>query len=618
MWRDVLSKKMAVCLTTGFASGLPLYFLYQTLPIWFRDNQLDLKTIAAFALVSNPYTLKFLWAPVFDHFQLPIGGRRRGWTFVIQILLVASFALFSLLDPKQDLWLVAGLSFLVAFLSACQDIVLDAYRRELLTDEELGLGSSLFTNAYRFSSLVPGSLALILADMMAWGLVHLVIAAFMGLALLSTYWMDEPEVHIAPRHGFRAAVVEPFLEFFRRGGVKSALLLLAFMLLYKLGDSMATALASPFYLDLGFSKSQIGSVVKVASLWSTIVGSLIGGLVMLRIGIGKALWLFGVVQVVSILGFYALARQSETLPIEQIRNVESFSDVADFRQRVSLPPSTADALLEYAYVRENQDFRCEDKVIDCTNADVGRAVYVNEMTQDELIRCESAHGACFSVKQAEFLVNARSQGKYPIDSRELTSIIGTPVMDNRVHLVFWVRNSQLTSTWLAEYVGEALPGGNQAQIEALLSDRYSLSSPDKLMTALSLPKSRQLQFRSLVEIKSDLNTATLNEIGSRPPVKPDPWFLFWVVSFEYLGVGLGTAAFVAFISSITNRQHTATQFALLTSIAAIPRTFVNATTGVLVSSLGYPVFFLLCTVLALPGMCLLFWVAPLHRREAKV
>ena len=119
-------------------------------------------------------------------------------------------------------------------------------------------------------------------------------------------------------------------------------------------------------------------------------------------------------------------------------------------------------------------------------------------------------------------------------------------------------------------------------------------------------------------MKTDLNTATLNEIGSRPPVRPNPWFLFWVVSFEYLGVGLGTAAFVAFISSITNRQHTATQFALLTSIAAIPRTFVNATTGILVASLGYPVFFLLCTALALPGMCLLFWVAPLHRREERV
>ena len=291
----------------------------------------------------------------------------------------------------------------MAFLSACQDIVLDAYRRELLTDEELGLGSSLFTNAYRFSSLVPGSLALILADMMPWGVVHLVIAAFMGLALLSTYWMDEPEVQIAPRDGLRAAVVEPFLEFFRRDGVKSALLLLSFMLLYKLGDSMATALASPFYLDLGFSKSQIGSVVKVASLWSTIVGSLIGGLVMLRIGIGKALWLFGVVQVVSILGFYALANQSETLPIEKMRGEKQFSDVSDFKERASLAPSTAEGLLEYAYVRENRDFRCEDKVINCIHGQPRRTVYVNEMSQDELIRCESTHGACLSVSKLRLL-----------------------------------------------------------------------------------------------------------------------------------------------------------------------------------------------------------------------
>ena len=164
---------------------------------------------------------------------------------------------------------------------------------------------------------------------MPWGVVHLVIAAFMGLALLSTYWMDEPEVQIAPRDGLRAAVVEPFLEFFRRDGVKSALLLLSFMLLYKLGDSMATALASPFYLDLGFSKSQIGSVVKVASLWSTIVGSLIGGLVMLRIGIGKALWLFGVVQVVSILGFMPSLIKADAAHQDAWR--KAVSDVSDFK-----------------------------------------------------------------------------------------------------------------------------------------------------------------------------------------------------------------------------------------------------------------------------------------------
>ena len=358
MWRSVMSKKMGVCLSTGFASGLPLYFLYQTLPVWFRDNQMDLKTIAAVALGSNPYTLKFLWAPIFDHFQLPFAGRRRGWTFVIQLLLVISFGLFAFLEPKEDIWLVAGLSFVVAFLSACQDIVLDAYRREILDDEELGLGSSLFTNAYRFSSLVPGSLALILADSASWAVGHLMIAAFMGLGLLSTWWMDEPEVSIEPRSGCQDAVVEPFLELFRRSGVRSALLLLAFMLLYKLGDSMATALASPFYLDLGFSKSQIGSVVKVASLWSTIVGSLIGGLVMLKIGIGRALRRFGIVQVVSILGFYVLANQSQTLPIESARHVKPFKDLTEFFDRVPVTKDVRTEFARFVYVRPDGDYRC--------------------------------------------------------------------------------------------------------------------------------------------------------------------------------------------------------------------------------------------------------------------
>ena len=209
-------------------------------------------------------------------------------------------------------------------------------------------------------------------------------------------------------------------------------------------------------------------------------------------------------------------------------------------KRASLAPSTAEGLLEYAYVRENRDFRCEDKVINCIHGQPRRTVYVNEMSQDELIRCESTHGACLSVKQAAALVNARQQWQYPLNSRDLAALIGSSVMDERIHFVFSVRNSQLSSSWLAGYKGEVLSAHAQARVEALLSDRYSLSSPEELITALSLPESRQAQFRSLVEMKTDLNTATLNEIGSRPPVRPNPWFLFWVVSFEYLGVGLGT------------------------------------------------------------------------------
>ena len=613
MWRSVLSKKMGVCVSTGFASGLPLYFLYQTLPVWFRDNQMDLKTIAAFALVSNPYTLKFLWAPVFDHFQLPFGGRRRGWTFVIQLLLVISFALFAFLEPKEDIWLVAGLSFVVAFLSACQDIVLDAYRREILDDEELGLGSSFFTNAYRFSSLVPGSLALILADSAPWAAVHLMIAAFMGLGLLSTWWMDEPEVSVAPRSGFQAAVVEPFLEFFRRSGVRSALLLLAFMLLYKLGDSMATALASPFYLDLGFSKSQIGSVVKVASRWSTIVGSLIGGLVMLRIGIGRALWLFGVVQVISILGFYMLANQSETLPIENVRSAQPFDSIADFKARTHMSEHTHEAFSRFVYVRPDEDFRCKDGEVDC--AATRRTIYVNELDGKGLLSCHSDSGGCFSKTQAERVLAARDKGEWPTNSAQLTTILGAVFPATDIKVVFKVRLSQVEISWFETFRGHAFTEVEARALGTVLDQRQGLSDYSALLAHAKVLPERRATFEGLVEIRSDLNSATLNELGSRPPVMPDPWFLFWVVSFEYLGVGLGTAAFVAFISSLTNRQHTATQFALLTSVAAVPRTFVNATTGVLIQTLGYPHFFLLCTVLAIPGMVLLWWVAPLRRPE---
>jgi MFS transporter, PAT family, beta-lactamase induction signal transducer AmpG len=613
MWRSVLSKKMGVCLSTGFSSGLPLYFLYQTLPVWFRDNQMDLKSIAAFALVSNPYTLKFLWAPVFDHFALPFGGRRRGWTFVIQLLLVVSFALFAFLNPKEDIWLLGGLSFIVAFLSACQDIVLDAYRREILDDEELGLGSSLFTNAYRFSSLVPGSLALILADSQPWAVVHLMIACFMGFGLLSTWWMDEPEVSVAPRSGFRAAVVEPFLEFFRRDGVRSASILLAFMLLYKLGDSMATALASPFYLDLGFSKSQIGSVVKVASLWSTIVGSLIGGLVMLRIGIGRALWVFGVVQVISILGFYVLADHSHTLSIEQVRNVERFANMAAFESRTQMPGGVAQALGDFVYVRPDNDLRCVQSEVTCLSNDERRTVYVNELDEAALAMCRDDAGGCFTKTEVERLVAARLQGVYPTDSNQLKGIIGGGVEQPEIHLVFKVRLAYVSIDWFEAFAGVSLNESERKALTQSLDNRHALSNHQSLLALAKLSPSRHQQFRAVLEVRSDVNTATLNELGSRPPVQPDPWLLFWVVSFEYLGVGLGTAAFVAFISSITNRQHTATQFALLTSVAAVPRTFVNASTGVLIQSLGYSHFFLLCTILALPGMILLWWVAPLRR-----
>ena len=402
-WREALfNRRMLICVFTGFSSGLPLYLLINLLPAWLRTEGVDLKTIGFFALIQLPYTWKFLWSPLLDRYALPLLGRRRGWMLVTQVVLLVAIPLFGALNPKQDIWAIVVLSTAVAFFSASQDIVLDAFRREILPDLELGLGTSIHVNAYRISSLVPGALALILADRMPWSTVYVVTALFMLPGIALTIVAREPLLVKGRPRTLREAVIEPFHEFLTRNGWRAALLVLLFIFLYKLGDSMATALATPFYLDMGFTKTDIGVIAKNAGLWASVVGVLLGGRGMVKIGINRGLWLFGVVQLVSILGFAWLA-------------------------------------------------------------------YVNQ--------------------------------------------------------------------------------------------------PDRLLLA-------------------------------------------FVIAFEALGVGLGTAAFTAYIARATDPRYTATQFALFTSLAAVPRTVVNASTGWIVERTGWLDFYLLCTVLALPGMLLLLRVAP--------
>jgi PAT family beta-lactamase induction signal transducer AmpG len=325
-----------------------------------------------------------------------------------QIGLMAVIAMLGYFSPSREIGAVLWLAAAVALLSATQDIALDAYRREILSENELGLGNSVHVNAYRIAGLVPGSLSLILADHLPWSQVFVITALFMlpGMALAT--FAREPEMAGAVPKTLTEAVIEPFHEFMTRAGVKEAALILAFIFLYKLGDSMATALATPFYLDMGFAKSDIGLVAKHAGLWPAVFGGLLGGLWMVKLGINRALWLFGVVQLVSIFGF----------------------------------------------------------------------------------------------------------------------------------------------AWLS-WVGRV----------------DTVDGPALARLAL-------------------------------------------VIGFEALGVGLGTAAFVAFIARATNPLYTATQFALFTSLAAVPRTFVNATTGVLVEQLGWFGFFILCAALGIPGMLLLLKVAP--------
>ena len=306
--RQIFSRNMLICIFTGFTSGLPLYFLINLIPAWLRSEHIDLKTIGLMALIGLPFTWKFIWSPVMDAVRLPFLGRRRGWMLVTQIGLLLALAAYAFLNPHQHLPVIIGLSAVVAFFSASQDIVLDAFRREILPDEELGLGNSIHVNAYRIAALVPGSLSLILADRMPWGNVFIITALFLLPGLLMTPLLaKEPDLPPAAPRTLVQTVVEPFQEFFSRKGTKQAALVLLFIFLYKLGDSMATSLVTPFYLDMGFSKTDIGLIAKNAGLWPAVIAGILGGIWMLKLGINKALWLFGVVQVVTILGFVWLA-----------------------------------------------------------------------------------------------------------------------------------------------------------------------------------------------------------------------------------------------------------------------------------------------------------------------
>ena len=393
---------MITCAFTGFASGLPLFVLVQLVQAWLRDEGVGLTEIGLFALAQVPYTWKFIWSPLAERYPLPFLGRRRGWMLVTQVALVLGFAAFGLFDPVLSVEWVFTVALLVAFFSASQDIVIDAYRRELLpTDEELALGNSIHVQVYRIAGFVPGSLGLILADYLPWSAVYWIMAGFMMVGVVTTLVVREAVLEPAIPASLKAAIIEPFREYFSRRGWGYAVMVLLFLFAYKFGDSMATALSTAFYMDLGFTKTEIGLVAKNAGFWPMLIGGLLGGLLIVKIGINRGLWLFGVVQLVTILGFAYLAQAGDDLVV-----------------------------------------------------------------------------------------------------------------------------------------------------------------------------------------------------------------LAFVISAEYLGVGLGTAAFVAFIARETSPLLAATQFAMFTAVTALPRTLAAAATGWLVEIVGWTEFFYLCALFAVPGMLLLVWVAP--------
>jgi len=306
-WLSYLNGRTISILFLGFSSGLPLYTLIYLMQAWLAKSGLDVKALGLFALVTFPYTFKFLWAPFMDRYTIGPLGRRRGWMAVTQVGLFLVIGGLGMLDPKLELTLIAVFVGIIAFLSASQDVVVDAYRREILAEDEQGLGAAIIVNAYKAASLIPSALGLVLADTMSWQAVFWIVAVFMLPGFICTLLAKEPAVYGAPPKNLQEAVVLPFREFILRDGLKQAIIIIMFVLLYKIGDSMATALSTKFFLDVGFTTKQIGLAANATGWWASLAGGAVGGIWMIKLGINRALWVFGVLQAIAILGFAWLA-----------------------------------------------------------------------------------------------------------------------------------------------------------------------------------------------------------------------------------------------------------------------------------------------------------------------
>ena len=313
------NRNLAVIFLLGFASGLPLALTGGTLQAWMTVEGVSLATIGFFTLVGLPYTWKFLWSPFMDRFVPPFLGRRRGWLFLTQLALALLIAGMATLSPKEDLAWIALIAVLVAFMSASQDIVFDAYRTEVATKEQRGFAAALTVTGYRVAMLTSGAAALVLVagsgfiPALGWQNTYYVMAGLMLVGAAATLWGPEPSVEAPPPRTLQEAVWLPLREFFSRRG---AWVLLVLIVLYKLGDAFAGALTTAFLLrGMGFSLEDVGFVNKGMGLAATIVGALFGGVLMVRLGLYRSLMAFGILQAVSNLGFWALAEAGKSYPL---------------------------------------------------------------------------------------------------------------------------------------------------------------------------------------------------------------------------------------------------------------------------------------------------------------
>ncbi|HEY8521440.1 MAG TPA: MFS transporter [Gammaproteobacteria bacterium] len=306
-WNVLLKGRLWLAALMGFAGGLPLLLTLTVLQAWLTQENTSLGTIGVLASVMGlPYTLKFLWAPIVDRYKPLALGRRRGWLLIAQLALAASIALMGFQSPGEHLLGVVLAGFLVTFFSATQDVIIDAYRRESLLDREQGLGASFYTYGYRLGMLLASAGGLILADIIGFQGVYLVMAGVMLACVPVTLLAPEPEQTGRPR-SIAESFVGPFVEFFTRSDVAKALLVLTFIVAYKLGDNIANHMSIPFYLSLGFSNTEIGAVAKVVGAGAVLLGVAVGGACTLRLGLYRAMLAIGVLQALSTACYVLLA-----------------------------------------------------------------------------------------------------------------------------------------------------------------------------------------------------------------------------------------------------------------------------------------------------------------------
>ncbi len=308
----LLSKKdMLVNLLLGFSSGLPLLLTSRTLQLWLSYKGASNVLIGTLALIGLPYSLKPLWSPILDRYKILPLGRRRGWLLLTQIGVFAAIWLMSTLNPVQHIQLMLFYAVLLAFMSASQDTVIDAYRREILADEEQGLGASYYNMGYRIAMWVTGGLAVILAGQISWNMVYKIVSIGMAVGLITTFFADEPTVEHVPKT-LKQAVILPFREFLQRD---QSVIILLFILFYHLGDAMAGNMFSKFYVQLGFTPTEIGVVAKSFTPFSVTIGGFLSGVLILRWGTFRSLFAFGIFQAISTALYSLLDVAGHSIPV---------------------------------------------------------------------------------------------------------------------------------------------------------------------------------------------------------------------------------------------------------------------------------------------------------------